>query len=216
LPSQGAFHPGQRPGHTLQRSKAYGVASALMLVVMAVAAVMAPVIVAVVVIPVAILLRAADIAQPKLSTRRAAGAAAADVLRVIGQPAALLKSVGITIALVPYALILGLPVTLLLTVLVGTMPTPYTLSWGTAVALWTICAGPGVEGPSRQMRRTLASLLPSRSAAMIVAAVLGAVAALMVFLAIGTVDKNARPAVWTPVDVGTVVHELDGLRKKAA
>ncbi|SNS80082.1 Serine/threonine protein kinase [Streptosporangium subroseum] len=215
-PSQGAFHPGQRPGHTLQRSKAYGVASALMLVVMAVAAVMAPVIVAVVVIPVAILLRAADIAQPKLSARRAAGAAAADVLRVIGQPAALLKSVGITVALVPYALILGLPVTLLLTVLVGTMPTPYTLSWGTAVALWTICAGPGVEGPSRQMRRTLASLLPSRSAAMIVAAVLGAVAALMVFLAIGTVDKNARPAVWTPVDVGTVVHELDGLRKKAA
>ena len=53
-----------------------------MLVVMAVAAVIAPVIVAVVVIPVAVLLRAADIAQPKLSARRAAGAAAADVLRV--------------------------------------------------------------------------------------------------------------------------------------
>jgi hypothetical protein len=195
------------------------VASALMLVVMVVAAVMAPIIVAAVVIPVTILLRAADIAQPKLNARRAVGAAATDVIRVIGQPAALLKSVGITIALVPYALILGLPVTLLLAVLVGSMPVPYALSWGTAVALWTICAGPGVEGPSRQMRRTLASLLPSRGAAMIVAAVLGAVAAFMVFLAVGTVEDNAdnaRPGLWTPVDVETVVRELDGLRKKAA
>ena len=116
----------------------------------------------------------------------------------------------------PYALILGLPVTLLLTVLVGTMPTPYTLSWGTAVALWTICAGPGVEGPGRQMRRTLASLLPSRSAAMIVAAVLGAVAALDGLSRDRDRGQERWPAVWTPVDVGTVVHELDGLREKAA
>ncbi|MFC7648167.1 hypothetical protein ACFQX6_52665 [Streptosporangium lutulentum] len=123
---------------------------------------------------------------------------------------------GVTVALVPYALILGLPVTLLLAVLVRSMPVPNALSWGTAVALWTICAGPGVEGPSRQMRRTLASLLPSRSAAMLVAAVLGAVAAIMVFLAVGTVKKDAGPAVWTPVDVGTVVDELRQLREKAA
>ncbi|MDP9849364.1 serine/threonine-protein kinase [Streptosporangium lutulentum] len=215
-PSAPSFHPGQRPGHALQRSKAYGVASALLLVVMAVAAVMAPAIVAVVMIPAAILLRAADIAQPRLNAQRPVGAAAADVFRVIGQPAALLKSVGVTVALVPYALILGLPVTLLLAVLVRSMPVPNALSWGTAVALWTICAGPGVEGPSRQMRRTLASLLPSRSAAMLVAAVLGAVAAIMVFLAVGTVKKDAGPAVWTPVDVGTVVDELRQLREKAA
>ncbi|MGJ6962285.1 protein kinase domain-containing protein [Streptosporangium sp. G11] len=215
-PVPAALHPGQRPGHALQRSKAYGVASVLMLVIMTVAAVIAPVIVAALAIPVAILLRAADIAQPALSGRRAAGAAAADVFRVLGQPAALLKSIGITIALVPYALILGLPVTLLLAVLVGGMPETNALSWGVAVAIWTVCAGPGVEGPSRQMRRTLASLLPSRGAAMIVAAVLAAVAALMVFLAIGTVGDRARPAVWTPVDVGTVVHELKDLRKKAA
>ncbi|GAA3413937.1 hypothetical protein GCM10018952_32550 [Streptosporangium vulgare] len=191
-------------------------ASVLMLVIMTVAAVIAPVIVAALVIPVAILLRAADIAQPALNSRRAAGEAAADVLRVLGQPAALLKSIGITIALVPYALILGLPVTLLLAVLVGSMPETNALSWGTAVALWTVCAGPGVEGPSRQMRRTLASLLPSRGAAIIAAAGLAAVAALMVFLAIGTVGDTARRAVWTPVDVGTVVTELEHLRKKAA
>ncbi|GAA2848784.1 hypothetical protein GCM10010517_06080 [Streptosporangium fragile] len=210
------FHPGQRPGHALQRSKAYGVASALMLVIMTIAAVVAPVLVAAVAIPAAILLRAADIAQPSLNARRPAGAAAADVFRVFGQPGALVKSIGITVALVPYALILGLPVTLLLAVLVPAMPVTNTLSWGVAVAIWTVCAGPGVEGPSRQMRRTLASLLPSRGAAMVLAAVLGAVAALMVFLAVGTVGKGARPAVWTPVQVGTVVDELSDLRRKAA
>ncbi|MEU4541281.1 protein kinase [Streptosporangium sp. NPDC023825] len=215
-PVPAALHPGQRPGNALQRSKAYGVASVLMLVVMTVAAVVAPVIVAALVIPVAILLRAADIAQPAFSARRGAGEAAADVFRVLGRPAALLKSIGITVALVPYALILGLPVTLLLAVLVRSMPETNALSWGVAVALWTVCAGPGVEGPSRQMRRTLASLLPSRGAAMIVAAGLAVAAALMVLLAIGTVGDTARRAVWTPVDVGTVVHELKDLRKKAA
>ncbi|MGV9772987.1 protein kinase domain-containing protein [Streptosporangium sp. NPDC003464] len=208
-------HLGQRPGHTLQRSKAYGVASAMMLILMVIAAVLAPVIVAAVAIPVAILLRAADIAQPALNARRPVGAAAADVFRVLSQPAALLKSAGITAALVPYALILGLPVTLLLTVLAVRMPPANALSWGTAVALWTVCAGPGVEGPGRQMRRTLASLLPSRSAAMIVASVLGAVAALMILVAIGTVGDRARPARWAPVDVGTVVTELTDLRKAA-
>ncbi|MFF5212377.1 protein kinase [Streptosporangium sp. NPDC000396] len=210
------LHPGQRPGHALQRSKAYGVASAIMLVIMTIAAVVAPIAVAAVVIPVAVLLRAADIAQPALNTRRAAGAAAADVLRVFGQPVALLKSAGITVALVPYALILGLPVTLLLAVLVESMPITNALSWGTAVALWTICAGPGVEGPSRQMRRTLASLLPSRGAAMILALVLGGGAALMIFLAVNTVGDGARKATWSPVNVGSVVKELKDLRDKAA
>ncbi|MEV4188539.1 hypothetical protein AB0J28_44600, partial [Streptosporangium canum] len=208
-------HPGQRPGHMLQRSKAYGVASGMIMIVAAVAAVLAPIVVAAVVIPAAILLRAADIAQPRLNTRRAAGEAAADVFRVFGQPAALLKSVGITVALVPYALILGLPVTLLLTVVAAKMPPANALSWGTAVALWTVCAGPGVEGPGRQMRRTLASMLPSRSAAMIVASVLGALAALMILIAIGTVGDGARQARWAPVDVGTVVTELTDLRKAA-
>ncbi|MEU7455161.1 serine/threonine-protein kinase [Streptosporangium roseum] len=208
-------HPGQRPGHMLQRSKAYGVASGMIMIIVAVAAVFAPIVVAAVAIPAVILLRAADIAQPRLNTRRAAGEAAADVFRVLGQPAALLKSVSITVALVPYALILGLPVTLLLTVVAVKMPPANALSWGTAVALWTVCAGPGVEGPGRQMRRTLASMLPSRSAAMIVASVLGALAALMILIAIGSVGNGARQARWAPVDVGTVVTELTDLRKAA-
>ncbi|MER5322065.1 serine/threonine-protein kinase [Streptosporangium roseum] len=210
-----APHPGQRPGHMLQRSKAYGVASGMIMIAVAVAAVFAPIVVAAVAIPAVILLRAADIAQPRLNTRRAAREAAADVIRVFGQPAALLKSLGITVALVPYALILGLPVTLLLTVVAVRMPPANALSWGTAVALWTVCAGPGVEGPGRQMRRTLASMLPSRSAAMIVASVLGALAALMILIAIGTVGNGARQARWAPVDVGTVVTELTDLRKAA-
>ncbi|MEV0144215.1 MULTISPECIES: protein kinase [unclassified Nonomuraea] len=208
------FIPGAVPGQALQRSRAYGVAGAMLLIIMIVLAVMAPVLVAVVVVPVAVLLRAADLAQPELIARRSTGAAALDVVRVFGHPRALAKSVGITLALVLYALILGLPVTLLLTVVLGT--DPYNaLAWGAAVALWTLCAGPGVEGPGRQMRRTLASLVPSRTAAMVVAGVLSAVAALSLVLAYGTFRDDARRAVWTPVNVGPVVEQLNGLKGDA-
>jgi hypothetical protein len=173
-----------------------------------VAAVMAPVLVAVAVVPIAILLRAADLAQPQLTARRAAGAAALDVLRVLAYPAALAKSAGITLALLLYALILGLPVTLLLTVVAG-MEAENALAWGAAIALWTICAGPGVEGPSKQMRRTLSSLVPSRTAAMVMAGVLAAGAALSLFLAAGTFgDHPQREAVWTPLD--STIDEVAG------
>ncbi|MGC5011049.1 protein kinase domain-containing protein [Streptosporangium sp. DT93] len=211
-------HPGQRSGPLLQRSRAYGVASLLMLVVMTVAAVIAPVIVALVALPVVIVLRAADIAQPVFNGRRSAAAAATDVLRVFGRPAELAKAIGITVALVPYALFLGLPVTLLL-MLVGKTLVVNALSCGAAVALWAVCAGPGVEGPSRQMRRTLASLLPSRTAAIAAASVLVVVAALTLLAAAGMVGERPREAVWAPVSVETVdkvVRELETLREKAA
>ncbi|MCA2184945.1 serine/threonine-protein kinase [Nonomuraea cavernae] len=205
------FIPGVRPGQTLQRSRAYGVAGAMLLIIMLVAAVMAPILVAVLAIPVAVLLRAADLAQTGLNASRPTGAAALDVVRVFAHPRALAKSAGITLALVLYALILGLPVTLLLTVVLGT--DPYNaLAWGAAVALWTICAGPGVEGPGRQMRRTLSSLVPSRTGAMVLAGVLAAVAALSLVFAYGTFGDNARRAVWTPLDVGPVVQQLNGLK----
>ncbi|MEV7009890.1 protein kinase [Streptosporangium sp. NPDC051022] len=214
--SSASSSSGRRHGHALQRSKAYGVASALLMIAVSVAAVLAPVLVAAVVIPAVILLRAADIAQLQLNGRRSAEDSAADVFRVLGQPAALLKSVGVTLALVPYGLILGLPVTLLLTVLVPRMTAGNALSWGAAVALWTVCSGPGVEGPNRQMRRTLASLLPSRGAAVIAASAMGVAVALMVFLAAGTVGARARQAHWTPINIQTVVGELDKLQLKAA
>jgi hypothetical protein len=209
-------HPGALPGVLLQRSKAYGVAGALLLVLMTGLAVLAPLLMTVVVLPVAILLRAADIAQPQLNARRPVAAAATDVVRVLGQPAALLKSIGITIALVPYALILGLPVTLLLTVLVQTMPTLAALSWGIAVALWTVCAGPGVEGPGRQMRRTLASLLPNRTAAVGLAWGAGAAAAFVAAIAVASV-MGVRTAghLWGPIDILSVVQRLTELRNKA-
>ncbi|MEV4578049.1 serine/threonine-protein kinase [Nonomuraea jabiensis] len=205
------YLPSVAPGKMLQRSRAYGVAGAMLLVVMIVAAVTAPVLVAVVAIPAAILLRAADLAQPQLTARRAAGAAALDVVRVFAFPQALAKSVGITLALVLYALILGLPVTLLLTV-VARMDPSNALAWGAAVALWTVCAGPGVEGPGKQMRRTLSSLVPSRTAAMVMAGVLAAAAALSLILAAGTFGDKPRGAVWTPLNVNPVVRQLDGLR----
>ncbi|MBB4918705.1 serine/threonine-protein kinase [Streptosporangium saharense] len=203
------------PSPAPRSSAVYGVAGALLLVAVTAAAVIAPVLVAVVVIPAVVLLRAADIAQPALNGRRQASEGAADVLRVLGQPAALAKSAGITLALVPYGLVLGLPVTLLLTVLVRTLSPAAALSWGAAVALWTICAGPGVEGPRRQMRRTLASLLPSRGAAVAVTFVLGAVAVLALLLAVGTFRGGVSRAHWAPLDVGTVVGELRNLRDRA-
>jgi hypothetical protein len=202
------FIPGAIPGQALQRSAAYGVAGAMLLIIMIVLASLAPVVVAILAIPVAVLLRAADLAQPEL---RATGAASLDVIRVFAFPKALAKSAGITLALFLYALILGLPVTLLLTVVAGM--SPYNaLAWGSAVALWTVCAGPGVEGPGRQMRRTLSSLVPSRTAAMVMAGVFAAGAALSLILAVSTFGDNTRRAIWAPVDVGPVVGLLNDLK----
>ncbi|MFC4112458.1 serine/threonine-protein kinase [Nonomuraea zeae] len=205
------YLPPAQPGNVLQRSRAYGVAGAMLLVLLIVAAVLAPVIVAVLAIPFAVLLRAADLAQPELTARRPAGAAALDVVRVFAYPKALAKSAGITLALVLYALILGLPVTLLLTV-VARMDPSNALAWGAAVALWTVCAGPGVEGPGKQMRRTLASLVPSRTTAMVMAGVLAAGAVLSLILAYNTFGSEPRGAVWTPLNVDGVVEQLNGLR----
>ncbi|MEV4456665.1 protein kinase [Microbispora sp. NPDC049633] len=205
-------------GGLLQRSKAYGVTSALLLVVMTSAAVMAPLLVCLVAVPVAVLLRAADMAQPHLNSRRPAGAAAADVLRVLSRPAELVKSIGVTIALVPYALVLGLPVTLLLAVLLGDTPALRiaALSWGTATALWTICAGPGVVGPSRQMRRTLASLVPGEGAAKGLAWGVGALAALTAAIAISSLlGKQTAGHFWGPIDVLSIQERLEDLRNQA-
>ncbi|MER6947008.1 protein kinase [Nonomuraea sp. NPDC000554] len=205
------FVPAVPPGQLLQRSKAYGVAGSMLLILMIVAAILAPVLVAVLALPAVVLLRAADLAQPALSARRSAGLAALDVFRVFGRPQALAKSVGITLALALYAVILGLPVTLLLTVVVK-MPETNALAWGAAVALWTVCAGPGVEGPGRQMRRTLASLIPSRTGAMVMAGVLAAGAALSLILAYSTFGADAKEAMWAPLDVQPVVSLLSGLK----
>ncbi|WP_206184753.1 serine/threonine-protein kinase [Thermoactinospora rubra] len=208
------YIPGARPGRALERSRAYGAAGAMLLIVMIVVAALAPVLVAAVVLPAAVLLRAADLAQQQLIGRRPTGLAAFDVLRVLAYPKALAKSIGVTLALVFYGAILALPVTLLLTVIVKMQPAN-ALAWGAAVALWTICAGPGVEGPSRQMRRTLSSLVPSRAGAIAMAGVFGVIAALSLVLAYQTVgDDPPREANWTPVDVELVTDRLDELRNR--
>ncbi|GAB3129780.1 serine/threonine-protein kinase [Microbispora hainanensis] len=205
-------------GGLFQRSKTYGVASALLLVVMTSLAVVAPLLVCLVAVPAVVLLRAADLAQPHLNSRRPAGAAAADVLRVLSRPAELVKSIGITIALVPYALILGLPVTLLLTILVGDTHALRlaALSWGVATALWTICAGPGVVGPGRQMRRTLASLVPGEGAAKGLAWGIGALAVLTAAVALSSLLGNQTAGhFWGPIDVYSLVQRLEDLRNQA-
>ncbi|WP_328854901.1 protein kinase [Microbispora hainanensis] len=206
------------PGGLFQRSKTYGIASALLLVVMTSLAVVAPLLVCLVAVPAVVLLRAADLAQPHLNSRRPAGAAAADVLRVLSRPAELVKSIGITIALVPYALILGLPVTLLLTILLGDTSALRlaALSWGVATALWTICAGPGVVGPGRQMRRTLASLVPGEGAARGLAWGIGALAVLTAAVALSSLLGNQTAGhFWGPIDVVSLLERLEDLRNQA-
>ncbi|MEU8266445.1 protein kinase [Sphaerisporangium sp. NPDC049002] len=217
LPPEATHGLGQHQGHgddLLRRSPVYGVASVLALFVVVGAAVVVPVVVTALGVVAAMLLRAADIAQPKLATRRPASAAASDVLRVLGQPGALAKSIGVTVALVPYALILGVPVTLVLTFLVkssGSMA----LSWGVAVSLWVICAGPGVEGPGRQMTRALAAAFPSKGAAAAITVIFGLAAALVAVYAVSLLVMPAGEAVWSPVDVSTWLDRLEGLQRKA-
>jgi serine/threonine protein kinase len=206
-----ALPPDQAAGDMLRRPPVYGVASVLALIIMIGAAVVLPIVVTVLVLPAVVLLRAADIAQPRFGRTRPAGAAATDVLRVLGQPGALLKSIGVTIALVPYALSLGVPVALVLAFLVRSAPTSTALSWGVAVSLWIICAGPGVEGPGRQMSRTLASAFPSKSTATTVAWILGVVATLLAVYAVGMLIAPVGEAVWSPVNIKSWLEGLNGL-----
>ncbi|MFC0862588.1 protein kinase [Sphaerimonospora cavernae] len=202
------------PGGVVPRhSKAYGVAAALLFVLMMGAAVIAPLLVWVLMLPVAVLLRAADMAHSRLDTRRLAGASPADLIRVFSRPDAIMRSVGATIALVPYGLVLGLPVTVLLTLLVPSASVLAALSWGLAVALWTVCAGPGVEGPRRQLRRTLASVIPGDGAAPGVAWGIAAATAVVALVALASlVDKQTAGHFWGPVDVLSVVERLRELR----
>ncbi|MDH2427661.1 serine/threonine-protein kinase [Sphaerisporangium sp. TRM90804] len=191
-------------------SPVYGVAGALVLVVAVGAALLAPVLTAALVLPAVVLLRAADLAGPGMGAPRAS-----DVLRVAGRPGAMLKSLAVTVGLLPYALILGVPVALVLTFLVDRVPTSTALSWGVAVSLWIVCAGPGVEGPGRQMRRTLAAALPSKGMAFTFVASIGLVAALAVLYAVSTLVGPAGDAVWSPLDVSYWIEQLEGLRRKA-
>jgi hypothetical protein len=189
-----------------ETSAVYGVASILTLIIVVGAAVAAPVPAAALVVPAAVLLRAADIAH------QADGRSG--LLRGFA-PGALLKSIGVTLALVPYALILAVPVTLVLAFLVRQVPVGTCLSWGVAVALWIICAGPGVEGPGRQMRRTLAAAFPERGAAIGLASITGLLAALVAAYAVTTLVAPMGDAIWSPLSIDSWLQQLQSLRRKA-
>ncbi|WP_202638568.1 serine/threonine-protein kinase [Bailinhaonella thermotolerans] len=199
------------------RSVVYRVVSGLLLTIMVGCAVLAPALVIIVAVPFALLLRAADAAHDELALARArsGGSAALDVFSVFGNPAALGKSAAVTAALLPYAIILGLPVTLLLTITLRDVPVVNALSWGAATFLWTMCAGPGVEGPKRQMERVLGALVPGRQASMALAWLLGVIAFFVALLALSTLRSGAAPVVWSPFDVSGLGTELQGLRDKA-
>ncbi|MEV6986314.1 protein kinase [Sphaerisporangium sp. NPDC051017] len=214
LPSDATPDPGAARTPGLHAgSPVYGAASVLALVLVIAAAVLAPVVVTVVVVLGAVLLRAADIAQPAHDAGRPSSGPG--VLGVLARPGALLKSIGLTIALVPYALILGVPVALVLAFLVRSLSSSLVLSCGVAVSLWIICAGPGVVGPGRQMNRTLAAVFPSKGAAIAVTCVLGVLAAAAAFYAVTTLIRPSGEAVWSPVEMTEWLKSLSRLRAKA-
>ncbi|GAA4571357.1 serine/threonine-protein kinase [Planotetraspora kaengkrachanensis] len=200
-------------GAPLQRSKAYGVASTMLLIAMTGLAVIAPVRVCLVALPVVVLLRAADFAQARLSRKRPAGAAAADVVRVLADPAALIKSIGVTALLVPLAAVPATFVTVLLALLARSMTVSAAVSWGVAVGLLIVCAGPGVQAPGRQMRRMLASLAPGGPAAAKLAWGAGVLATLVGLVALtSVVGRPMAGHLWGSVDVQSVQQRLTELR----
>ncbi|WP_283134109.1 serine/threonine-protein kinase [Rhizohabitans arisaemae] len=175
-----------------------------LLLALVAATVLIPVIVIVLVLPLIVLLRASDMARDK--------GPGGGGLGLTITPGSVFGSLGVTLALVPYGAILGLPVTLLLAILVKDMPAGYALSWGAATFVWTLSAGPGVEGPSRQMDRTLGALLPGRGSAIAAACVAGVVACALAALAVSSVVGGTSDAIWAPFDVGVVLDELVRLR----
>lgn len=210
------FRPPAQPlvgGAPPHPSTAYGVAAALLFALVACAAVIAPLLAWVFTLPAVVLLRAAHIVQSRPDARNPAGASQTDLIGVLGHPDALVKSIGVTIALVPYGLILGLPVTVLLTLLVPSASVLTALSWGLAVALWTVCAGPGVEGPRHQLRRTLASIAPGDSGARGVLWGIGAAVVLVGLVALASLTgEQTAGHFWGPVDVLSLVERLSELR----
>ncbi|GAA4578527.1 serine/threonine-protein kinase [Planotetraspora phitsanulokensis] len=199
-------------GMALRQSKVYGVAGTMLLIAMTGLAVIAPMRVCLVALPAVVLLRAADLAQPRLSRKRPAGAAAADVVRVLAEPAALIKSIAVTALLVPLAAVPGTFVTVLLALLARSMTVSAAVSWGVAVGLLIVCAGPGVQAPGRQMRRMLASLVPGGAAAVKLAWGAGVLATLVGLVAL--TSFTGRPIagdLWGSVDVQSVQQRLTEL-----
>ncbi|GII79430.1 hypothetical protein Sru01_44120 [Sphaerisporangium rufum] len=190
----------------LRRPPVYGLAAWLALSTVAFAAVMAPVLVGVVVLLVVVLLRAAHLAQPELAAVRPAGAAAGDVVRVLGHPAALVKSLGVTLALVPVSLFLAVPVMMAASLLPASLPT--VLGLGVAVVLWVAATGPGVTGPRRQLTLMLAAAFPSRSTATALAGGLGVLAALVLVLVVAMLAGAFGEAVWSPMNVDGWLDQL--------
>jgi len=165
-------------------------------------------------LPAVVLLRAADIAHRRLAAGHPAGSAG--VLRVLADPAALIRSALVTIALIPYGALLGTAVTLLLNSLVTAMHPSAAVSWGFAVALWTVCAGPGVRAPTGQLERTLAALVPDGGTAKAVVLGIGAVTALFAALTLGTfTGKETSGHFAPPFNVQSVIDRLKELRDQA-
>ena len=186
----------------------HGLIRALLLLTVTALAVRAPVPMLLVTLPIAVLLRAGDRARPQPTT-------VGGLLGLLGRPGPLLSAAAATAGLLLYGAILGLPVTLFVTVFLSRVSTQVALSGGIAVALWTVCAGPGVDGPRRQLRRMIASTLPARSAAVTTAWVVGLVAVAATVLALATFAGDSPQVWWQPLDADGLIELIDGLRQRA-
>jgi len=214
LPDTAPPPPFPTPRPAPAGGRVYRAGAALTFAALGLLAVLMPKPALLITLPAVVLLRAADIAHRRLAAGHPAGSAG--VLRVLADPAALIRSALVTIALIPYGALLGTAVTLLLNSLVTAMHPSAAVSWGFAVALWTVCAGPGVRAPTGQLERTLAALVPDGGTAKGVVLGIGAVTALFAALTLGTfTGKETSGHFAPPFNVQSVIDRLKELRDQA-
>jgi Protein kinase domain len=112
------------------------------------------------------LLRAADQAQTKLSTRRSVrGASAGDIgVVIITAPFTVARALLSTLVRAPIALIIAAIAAAISVVLLHASTLPQACGWGAGAAVAWYCLGPGSQGPRRQLRRISHGVIRSRSA----------------------------------------------------
>jgi predicted Ser/Thr protein kinase len=112
------------------------------------------------------LLKAADLAQTKLSTRRGGrGASAGDVgVVIISAPFTLVRALLSTLVKAPIALVIAAIAAAASVVLLHASTLPQACGWGAGAAIAWYCLGPGSQGPRRQLRRMSHGMIRSRSA----------------------------------------------------
>ncbi|HWG02735.1 MAG TPA: hypothetical protein VG164_12935, partial [Trebonia sp.] len=112
------------------------------------------------------LLKAADKAQTKLSTRRSVrGASPGDIgVVIMTAPFTVARAALSTLIKAPIALVIAAIAAAVSVVLLHASTLPQACGWGAGAAVAWYCLGPGSHGPRRQLRRISHGVIRSRAA----------------------------------------------------